>query len=153
MMNFLLPCYRKQRTLLGSDTKMTQPHPLPRQKASVLTSWSLRIVQNSPRARVAPSIFPWNLYLNLTHRSFFFLRHLTAFRPDPFSIHNRKVVIGVRGFSILDVANPCFLEFPIFDIPMRSFWTLAPPGYAPVHVTSSYMTVVIFLIRIHGFEC
>jgi hypothetical protein len=99
---------------------------------------------------VAPLILPWNLYLNLTHRSFSTPYSLLGPIPSPFTTESHN---QVSGFSKSRCHDPLVPDFLISAFPICSLCALAPPGYTPSHVTCLYMTAVIPFIGVQGFEC
>jgi hypothetical protein len=74
--------------------------------------------------------------------------HRSLIHPHDFSALSRdlpRLSFGFRGFVIPTVKSSCPLELANSDSPMCSLPTLAPPGYALVHVTASHKTAALCL--------
>jgi hypothetical protein len=93
----------------------------------------LRIVQFFPSRWNGSSNCHWNPLRNGPIGLFITLQSLGW---SLFSSTTEEYRIGFRGFQIPDVSTSI--------IPMCSFVSLAPPGYALVHVTTLHKTAALY---------
>jgi hypothetical protein len=101
-----------------------------------LTSRYSRILQSSPLSRSNSLDSHWNLCENPIHRSFFHLHDFSALSRDL-----PRLSFGFQGFFFPDVKSSCTLKSLISDDLLLS---LAPPGYALVHVTAFHKTAALY---------